>query len=155
MIADPQNPGSLVALGTPVAIPAPVWTVQPPAQIGAAPIVVAEIVARVPPPPQKLYGDAQWVKIYKTELPREVGLNELMTDDPVVPQDPAQVEVSWDIVQDQVAGLNGNRNRRQKRNQGALGNGSHAVIRRYEYYKFSGTYDAVTHQVIWPMPISA
>lgn len=147
LLADPQNPGSLVANNVPVAIPAPIWTVQPPAQVGAAPIIAAEIVAPVPPRPEQLAGDAQWVKIYKTELPREVALEELMTDDPVVPQDAAQVEVSWDVIQDQPQHGNGNGNRTRKRNQGTLGNGSHAVIRRYEFYKYTGAYDPLTHEV--------
>ena len=148
LIADPQNPGSLMAAGVPVAIPAPTWTVQPPAQAGGAPVVAAEIEAPEQARPGQLAGDAQWVKIYKTELPREVGLEELMTDDPVVPQDAAQVEVSWDVIQDQPYHGNGNGNRTRKRNQGALSNGSHAVIRRYEFYKYTGTYDAATHEVV-------
>ncbi|MDQ6785607.1 MAG: hypothetical protein M3033_02140 [Acidobacteriota bacterium] len=148
LLADPQNPGSLIASNNPVAIPAPVWTVQPPAQVGGAPIVAAEVVAPEPPRPEQRAGDAQWVKIYKTELPREVALEELMTDDPVVPQDAAQVEVSWDVIQDQPQHGNGNGNRTRKRNQGALSNGSHAVIRRYEFYKYTGAYDPLTNEVV-------
>ncbi len=148
LLADPNNPGGLITSNNPVAIPAPTWTVQPPAVAGGAPIVAAEIVAPEPPRPEQLAGDAQWVKIYKTELPREVKLEELMTDDPVVPQDAAHVEVSWDVIQDQPQHGNGNGNRTRKRNQGALSNGSHAVIRRYEFYKYTGAYDPLTHEVV-------
>jgi hypothetical protein len=31
-------------------------------------------------------------------------------------------------------------------NQGNLGNGAHAVVRRYEYYQYAVVYDPVTHE---------
>jgi len=145
LLADPANPGQLVTAASPVAIPAPIWTVLPPAQPGGAPVVAADVVAPVPPRPAELYGDAQWMKVYKTENQRQVGLDELVADNAVVPQDAAQVETNWYLVQ---AKLGGNGKRNQKRNQGAVGNGSRAVVRRYEFYKFSGTYDPLTHEAI-------
>jgi hypothetical protein len=145
LLADPNNPGQLIPAGTPVAIPAPLWTVQPPAQPGGAPIVAADVVAPVPPVASEQFGDAQWMKVYKTENQRQVGLDELVADNPVVPQDPAQVETSWYLVQ---AKLGGNGKRQQKRNQGSLGNGNQAVVRRYEFYKFTGTYDPLTHEAV-------
>jgi hypothetical protein len=33
-------------------------------------------------------------------------------------------------------------------NQGGLGSGSHAVIRRYEFYKFAGSYDPLTNKAV-------
>lgn len=145
LLADPNNPGQLLAAGVPVAIPAPVWTVQPPAQLGGAPQIAADVVAPVPPAPVYQYGDAQWMKVYKTEIPRQVGLDELVADNAVVPQDPAEVETSWYLVQ---AKIGGNGKRQQKRNQSGLGNGSHAVVRRYEFYKYTGAYDPATHEAI-------
>ncbi len=145
LLADPNNAGQLIPAGTPGAIPAPVWTVQPPAQPGGAPIIAAEVIAPVPPAPAEQFGDAQWMKVYKTENPRQVGLDELVADNPVVPENAAQVETNWYLVQAKIGG-NGNRN--QKRNQGGLGNGNQAVVRRYEFYKFTGTYDPLTHEAI-------
>lgn len=147
LVADPNNPGKLMPSGSLVAIPAPIWTVQPPVQPADPPVVVAVVAAPVPPPPAKLYGPAQWMKVYKTENGRQVGLDELVADNPVVPEDPAEIEVSWDLIQDDLnAGGNGKRKRKQ--NQGVLGNGSHAVVRRYEFYKFTGTYDPVTNEAL-------
>jgi hypothetical protein len=144
LLADPQNLGSLTPAGTAVSIAAPVWTVVPPVQVGAAPVVVAEIQAPPPPRPEAQYGEAQWVKVFKTELPREVGLDELMSDNPVVPQDPAQAETAWKLMQ-----TNPNKRQRGRQaNQGELGNGSHSVIRRYEFYKYSGVYDPLTHEAL-------
>jgi Divergent InlB B-repeat domain len=145
LLADPNNPGKLIPNGTPVAIPAPAWVVLPPAQPADPPIVAADVVAPVPPAPAYTYGDAQWVKVFKTENRRQVGLDELVADNPVVPQDAQQVESPWYLLQNKIGG-NGKRN--QKRNQGALGNGNQAVVRRFEFYKFSGTYDPITHEAI-------
>src|SRR5438477_9593098 len=51
LVADPANPGQLISYGSLVAIPAPVWSIQPPAQVGAAPVVVAQVDPPIPPPP--------------------------------------------------------------------------------------------------------
>jgi hypothetical protein len=92
MFADPNNPGKLIPAGTPVAIPAPVWTVLPPAKPADPPQIAVDIVAPIPPKVNETYGDAQWMKVYKTENGRMVGLDELVADNPVVPLDAAQRE---------------------------------------------------------------
>ena len=48
----------------------------PPVQTGAAPTLEAEIQAPEAAESPEVYGDAQWVKIFKTELKREVTLDE-------------------------------------------------------------------------------
>ena len=55
LVADPANPGQLKTFGSLVAIPAPVWAVQPPPQAGAAPVVVAQVDPPIPPAPAKLF----------------------------------------------------------------------------------------------------
>jgi plastocyanin len=145
LIADPQNPGQLIPSGTAVSIPAPIWMVIPPVQVGAPPVVVAQIQPPPPPRPELQKGDAQWVKIYKTELLREVGLDELTTNNPaVVPLNPSQTETEWKLLQHNPHSPNSG----ALRNQGSLGGGSHAVIRRYEFYKYTGAYDPVDHEAL-------
>lgn len=145
LIADPAAPGTLTTVGTPVEIPQPTWVIIPPAQPAAPPVVVAEINAPEAANAAQ-FGDAQWVKVFKTELPREVGLDELMSDNPVVPQDAAEVETGWKLIQSSPPS-----SRKQKgklTNSGALGSGSHAVVRRYEFYTYTGLYDPLTHEAI-------
>ena len=149
LVADPANPGSVMASNATVSLPAPIWTAVQPANPALPPVVVAEIKA--PDPVQvQLFGDAQWVKVYKTEhAAKIVNVDDLVGDNPaLVPQDPAQLEVSWNLLQqDPPAG--GNRRQRGKLvNQGNLGNGNHAVVRRYEYYKYAGVYDPITHEAL-------
>jgi hypothetical protein len=146
LVADPANPGQLKAGATQVAIPAPIWAVQPPVRPADPVVVVANVDPPIPPAPVKRYGEAQWMKTYKTENARQVNLDELVADNPVVPQDPAQIETSWDLLQQDAQDVGGNRRRKQKR--GPLGGGNHAVVRRFELYKFTGAYDPITNQAI-------
>ena len=146
LIADPNTAGQLTTYGSAVAIPAPVWLIVPPAAPADPVQIVAQVDPPIPPAPAKLYGDAQWMKTYKTENDRQVGLDELLVDNPaIVPNDAAQLETAWDLVQsDLTAGRNGAR----KQKRGPLGGRSHAVVRRFEFYKFTGTIDPVTGQAL-------
>jgi hypothetical protein len=126
-----------------VAIPQPVFAV-PAAQPD---VVAAQIEAPKPPNPELQFGEAQWVKVFKTELPREVGLEELQSDNPaVVPEDPAQVETAWKLLQHNPH--NPDSGSSVLKSQSKLGSGSRAVVRRYEFYKFTGAYDPVDHGAI-------
>lgn len=147
LVADAAFPGNLIPVDPPVAIPAPTYMILPPPQPAEPPVLQAEIVAPEPPEQPTQYGDAQWVKVFKTELQREVTLDELMMGNVVVPQDPAQVEVAWEIVQSSPpSNSNGKRNRRQ--NQGSLSANTRAVVRRYEIYQYTGAYGPITHEVL-------
>ncbi len=144
---DPASPGTLVSnAGLLVNMAAPVWVAVPPANPVLPPVVVAEIPA--PPPPPALYGEAQWVKVYKVEQAGKVDLDELVGDNhAVVPEAPAQLETNWSLLQADPPG--GNQRRRGKLvNQGNAGNGNHAVVRRYEFYKYAGVYDPLTHEAL-------
>ena len=141
LLADPATPGALKPSGTNVSIPAPIWSVIPAAP-GAAAVVQAAI--EPPPAPPAQFGDAVWVKAYETESPERADLHHLVTDDPAVPQSPAQIEVEWELSQSNP----------RKAGRGVLqhgkplGAGNHSVTRRFEFYKFTGQYDPLTHQAV-------
>ncbi|MDT5269639.1 MAG: hypothetical protein QOH49_1825 [Acidobacteriota bacterium] len=149
LIEDATAPGTLAPFDPPVAIPGPVYVVLPPAQVGEAPVLEAEIEAPEAPEGPELYGNAQWVKVFKSELQREVTLDELMSDNVVVPQDAAHAEVAWEILQaDPPSNRNGTRGRGRRGNSDALAAGTRAVVRRYEMYQYTGAYDPVTHEAL-------
>ena len=161
LVPDPNNPGQLAYYnGTttpmpvppppiPVSIPQPVINIIPPAQVGGAPAVAFEIQAPPPPPapkPVPQYGEAQWVKVYKLEVANEVDLNDLMGGNPVVPDaNNAAPETGWKLLQ---YNPNSNGNSGILHNQQQLGNGSHAVVRHYEHYQYTGAYDPASHQAL-------
>jgi hypothetical protein len=148
LVADPNNLGNLIPYaGASVKIPQPTVTVLPPQQVGLPPVVVFQIAVPPPPPPPvpkpvPQFGDAQWVKVYKTELQRQVGLDELLADNPIVPQDAGHQEIGWKLLQ---FNPNTHGNSGILVNQGGLGSGSQSVVRRYEHYKYSGIYDPIDH----------
>ena len=147
LVDDSANPGALVAFDPPAAVASPVYTVIPPIQVGAQPELEVQVEAPEPAEAPELYGDAQWIKVFKTQLTRPVALDELLTGNVIVPQDPTQEEISWDVIQTEpAAGGNGKRQRKQK--QGSLAPDTRAVVRRIELYNFTGNYDPITHEAL-------
>ncbi|HZR81128.1 MAG TPA: hypothetical protein VFD92_08520 [Candidatus Binatia bacterium] len=147
MQEDPATPGNLIALGNPVTIPAPVWTVP----AGPNPVVAA--VIPVPPPPAVVpvpyepnaeFGVAVWAKVFETESPDKADLDHLTSDDPAVPGNDGPVpnpnavtEIEWQILQ--TDSMNPTVN--ELKSERPLGNGNESVTRRYEFYQYVGQYD--------------
>jgi hypothetical protein len=152
MKEDPTTPGTLVAQGSPVTIPAPVWTVNP--VVNAPPVVVA--VIPVPPPPAVVpvpylpdaeFGVAVWAKVFETESPTKAELHHLVSDDVAVPGNLGPVpnpnavtEIEWQILQTDT--MNASANELSSERQ--MGNGHESVTRRYEFYKYVGPYNIDT-----------
>ncbi|MBI1762554.1 MAG: hypothetical protein HYR56_14065 [Acidobacteria bacterium] len=148
LIDDAASPGNLIRATPNVAIPFPTWSIAPVVVVSAPPVVVAEVEAPEPPETPEKYGDAQWIKIFKTQLSREVTAEDLTSFNPIVPTTAAQIEVAWDILQaSPVSGGNGNQTRNRRQNQGGIDADTRAVIRRYEMYKYTGSYDPITHKI--------
>jgi hypothetical protein len=148
LIENPQNAGTLMPSDPPTPIAFPTYYIQPPAAPNNPPALVAEVQAPEPAPQPELFGDAQWMKVFKTELDREVGLDELTSDNAIVPQDAAHLETEWTLVQDEPATAADGGTRRRKRNQGGLNAATRSVVRRYELYAYTGAYDPATHQAL-------
>ncbi|MFG6466135.1 InlB B-repeat-containing protein [Roseateles sp. BYS87W] len=148
LVPDPAVPGNLMRTSQSVSIPAPTWSVVQPANPALPPVVAAEVPA---PPPRVVaqFGDAQWVRVYKTENAAKVELEQLVGDNrAVVPEQAAQLEVSWSLLQADPPDGGRKRQRGKLANQGNVGAGNRAVVRRYEYYKYAGAYDPVTHEAL-------
>ena len=152
LIDDPQNPGTLIpATGNIVQVPAVTVQLIPPAVAGAQPAIAFQIPVEPPPPPpipkpELQYGVAKWVKVLVNEVQRNVVVDDLLEDNPVVPNDinPAQVETPWKLLQFNPHSANSGAMRSQK----LLGKGGKAVIRKYEFYKYSGPLDPATGKAL-------
>jgi len=147
LVADPSDPAVLLPhTAGPVAIPAPTAVVVPvdPAKPELGNVIQHEILALRSRTIQQ-YGEAQWVKVYKMDVGRKVDLEELMGGNPVVPMDAGHAETEWTLLQ---------HNRNSKGNHGALvsksgsGSSSHAVVRRYEFFHYTGPYDPDSHEAM-------
>jgi hypothetical protein len=130
--------GNLSPAGTNVKIPAPVWNVQAPVN-PAAPAAVQAVIPALPKEhAEDLFGEAMWVKVFVTEAGDPVELEHLLPGDPGVPDgsEPAEIEIEWQLLQ---AGKDGV----DEVDSGLddLAANSESVTRRYEFYKYTGTYD--------------
>ncbi len=149
MKEDPTTPGSLIAEGNPVTIPAPVWTVNP---MGGAPPVVVAVIPVPPPPavvpvpylPDAEFGVAVWAKVFETESSEAAELEHLVADDVAVPGNLGPVpnpdtvtEIEWQILQTDSMNPTVNELKSEKQ----IGNGKESVTRRYEFYKYVGPYE--------------
>jgi MBG domain-containing protein len=125
----------------PVVIPHPVVAVIPPALPGGAAEVQVQVQAPAPfapgaPIPHR-YGKAQWVKVYKSELDRDAALDDLQFRNPGVPDaNNVIAETEWKLLQFDVT--NAAKGGSQLQSHGSPGASSHAVVRRYEFYKYAG-----------------
>lgn len=128
---------------TPLSVPQTTWSFV--AAAGVNPAAVQIAIAPPAPPPLVPHGDAVWVKVFTTELPAQADLNELISYDPnnldpkqpsVAPQLPSEVETEWELLADDSVGA-------LQPPDVQVGNNQQAVVRRFEYYKYTGAYDEV------------
>jgi len=136
-------PATVIVAGVPVPAP-PVAIAHPVVAVAAVAgqQQVQAAIQGVPPPAAPLprrYGQAEWVKVYKTELPRQADLDELVGGHPndVVPNArKGAAETEWKLLQFDVT--NPDNGSSLLRNGGSPNSGSHSVLRRYEFYKYAG-----------------
>jgi hypothetical protein len=147
LVEDGANPGTLIPVTLNSPVPTPIYSIVPPARPNNPPVLVAEVPAPDPAESPEQFGTARWMKTFKTQLNREVGLDELVSDNPIVPQDPGHLETEWELVQD-TPNTPDKQRRRGSMHQGALDANTRAVVRRFEIYEYTGAYDPVTHQAI-------
>jgi uncharacterized repeat protein (TIGR02543 family) len=130
LIEDPANPGTLIRNPVEITLSTPVWNVVPAAG-GGQPEVEVEFEA----PPK---GDAKWLKVYKREFKRFVKLEELLSDNPIVPEQEVETETEWELIeQDPKKDHGGNHFAADP-----IDSGNKSVVRRYELYQYTGLYDA-------------
>lgn len=138
-------PGSGTLQPLQAALPAPQWQVTPSPVVGAPPVVVARIQAPKPPEmgePQ--FGTPVWVKVYSTELEDKVNLEDLMGGNAKVEQAKQHTEIEWQLLQTDP----GNPDAGALENGGAgeMGAGKESVLRRYEFFAYTGAFDPETHE---------
>ncbi len=135
-------PGSLS--GVAAAVPAANWSVSPGA--GGAPVVVARIVA--PPAgegPEPQFGEPLWVKVYSTEFEGKVALEDLLGGNAKVERAKQNTEIEWQLLQSEPG--NPAAGALENGGGGGVGAGKESVLRRYEFYGYTGAFDPVSHEV--------
>jgi hypothetical protein len=146
--------GNLVPAGV-VNIATPTFTYFPP-----APGVPAQVQAEIAPPPepQELeFGVPMWVKATRTETHNnnKVELRDLVSDDPDDPDDenwtneePAEVEVEWQLLQTEFNAANGGANGELAGEPEDLPDGDEVITRRYDFFNYIGPIDEETGEAL-------
>jgi hypothetical protein len=149
----PGSPGTVTTSTGLVQLPVPVWEVIPPdpGLPPGPPQVGATIEAWDLPPDAPLsweFGDAYWVKVFTTEVEHQLELEDLLADAQHVEE--AETEVEWQLLQKDV---NNPDSGKLESGYGApVGPNAASILRRYEFYAFSGDYDEETHEALFQDP---
>ncbi len=135
-----------------VNLPAPAWQVIPaapaPGQPPAPPVVGVVVLAPAPiqpinePEPQ--WGTAIWVKVFTTELDNAPRLEDLIGGNAILAN--LRTETEWQLLQkdpgDPLSGI------LESGYGPPVGPNAASILRRYEFYKFGGDYDAIDNHAI-------
>lgn len=128
-----------------VNLPAPAWIVNPSPVPAQPPVVVAQIQAPAPEN-EAQFGEAIWVKVFTTELEHDAELEDLIGGNPIIDQAKGNTEIEWQLLQtDPGNPLAG----QLESGYGApVGPNAASIIRRYEFYRYSGEYDPETNEAL-------
>lgn len=144
-----SSPGVLTTANGVVQLPAPVWSVIPPdPMLPPAPPQVAAKIEAPEPEAGAEFGEALWVKVFTTEFEDPIELEELVGDNDHVQQ--AETEIEWQLLQKD---FNNPLSGQLESGFGVpVGPNAASILRRYEFYEFSGMYDPETHEAQFEPP---
>lgn len=114
----------------PEPIPTPTWNYV--ANPGGQPLLRAAVEVPEPAEVIEQKPDSIWMKVFKTEIDRPVDLMELLSDNGIIPDGIGETETEWELLE---GGLGG------QEEEDEVGEDHYAVIRRYEYFEYTGAYD--------------
>ena len=131
-----------------VNLPAPVISVVPPADpvVQPQPVVGAAVVAPRNERDPLQFGDALWVKVFTTELEGVLELEDLVAGNPKVEQ--AETEIEWQLLQYDPGNPDSPPSMLESGYGAPVGPKAASILRRYEFFAFSGEYKSEDHEAI-------
>ncbi|MGE5609167.1 MAG: hypothetical protein ACM359_07925 [Bacillota bacterium] len=118
-------------IGTmPLAIPGPTWTYVPPAIPNNPPVIQAVVQVPEPAEAHAQMPDSIWMKVYVTEMEREVDLMELLSGPGIVPQGETEVETEWELLE----------GGKMSQSEVEVSEKGVSIVRRYEFFQYTGAY---------------
>lgn len=129
-----------------VNLPAPVLDIIPPADPVAQPVVGAAVVAPANEVDAAQFGDALWVKVFTTELDDVLELEDLVGDNSKVRG--AETEIEWQLLQFDPGNPDSPPSMLEAGYGAPVGPNAASLLRRYEFYAFSGGYKDEDHEAI-------
>lgn len=144
-----SSAGSGVLVNQQTGVPSVSFTPQPPLVQGQPQVVQVQIRAVAPPlppvvaePPEfvALWGEPYWVKMTKTSMKigENIDLADLLRGANGNPDFETETEIEWSVLQNAPANHIGDGVNEVKEKNDELGGNDKAIIRRYEFYKYTG-----------------
>jgi hypothetical protein len=144
LVEDQANPGTLVAVQA--GIPAVQFVYTPPVQPapgqgafqpGAVNAVIQAVAPnREQPENEAMWGEAFWVKSFKTKVDHNIDLGDLLRGDD--DQEEVETETEWEIFQKAPIGKQRGKKDIMEGVEEDVNEGDKAILRRYEFYKVVG-----------------
>jgi hypothetical protein len=139
------------AVPQPVNLPVPVWNVIPiPVADGGGVNVRAE-VEPVEEENHAQHGEPQWMKVFKIESELDLQPEDLVklllgAPDAIVP-DETEIETEWKLIQSKPGDAEDEEEDADVK-EDPLDDGKHSVIRRYEFYHYTGPRDLENNEAL-------
>lgn len=148
---DPGDPNTAFTTIPQVDLPVPVWSVLPnPVAAGGGVNVRAE-VEPIEEENHAQYGEPQWMKVFKVETELDLQPEDLVrlllgAADAILP-DETEIETEWKLIQSKPGDAEGE-NEDADVKEDPLDPGKHAVVRRYEFYRYTGPRDPENNEAL-------
>jgi hypothetical protein len=149
------NPGDInspfTVVPQPINIPVPVWNVAPiPVAAGGGVDIRAE-VEPVEEENHAQHGEPQWMKVFKIETELDLQPGDLVKlllggEDNILP-DETEIETEWKLIQSKPGDAEGEEEDAEVK-EDPLDDGKHSVVRRYEFYRYTGPRDAENNEAL-------
>lgn len=150
--ADPSDvSSSFTAVPQAVELPVPVWNVIPiPVAAGGGLNVRAE-VEPVEEENHAQHGEPQWMKVFKIESELDLQPDDLVklllgVAGGILP-DETEIETEWKLIQSKPGEAEGEDEDADVK-EDPLDDGKHSVVRRYEFYRYTGPRDAENKEAL-------
>lgn len=149
--ADPNSPFSDVPQA--VNLPAPVLDILPqPVVVAAAPVV--NVRAEVEPMEEERegqFGEPQWMRVFKIESDQDLRPEDLVklllgAPDSILPGE-TEIETEWRLLQSKPGDAEGEEEDAEVK-EDPMDGGKHSVIRRYEFYEYTGPRDPENNEAL-------
>jgi hypothetical protein len=150
--ADPSNQNTAFSpVPQPVNLPVPVWNVAPLPVVAGGGVNVRAEVEPVEEENHAQYGEPQWMKVFKIESDLDLqpdDLVKLLLGAPgnILP-DETEIETEWKLVQSKPGDAEGEEEDAEVR-EDPLDDGKHSVVRRYEFYRYTGPRDPENNEAL-------
>jgi len=141
-----STPGSTSLIPVESTVPNPVWTVTPqPPILGVPQPPVVHVVIVAPEPNVFEFGEPRWVKVTATGTVKDIAVEDLVAENPIIQQAETQVQIEWQLIQ---VDLNSPGSGQIDLTGVALDPGAAGVVYRFEFYKYTGARDPSTNEAL-------